>query len=202
MAVGADGRWVAGIGDPSALGWITVACYLCSAWIAWRNASAARRSAVPAGFWLVIGAVMLLLGLNKQLDLQTWFGQAGRELALQQGWYGQRRLVQGAFIVLLTLFVTASLWALRHRWRDLWREYRWVFAGLSLLGLFIVIRALSFHHADELIGLDLGATTLGRALELLGVAAIAGACLRWHAMHRRRVRRYAVEQALRPKSRP
>jgi hypothetical protein len=198
MAVGVDGRWTAGIGDPSPVGWITVACYGVAALAACRNALAARRTAVPFGFWVVVGALMLLLGVNKQLDLQTWFGQTGRDLALAQGWYAHRRVVQGVFIVALASLALTVLWGLRRRWAGLWNEYRWVFVGLGLLALFIVIRALSFHHADELIGIDMGATTLGRALELVGVVAIVVACARWHAMHRRRVRRFAVERAVRP----
>lgn len=201
MAIGADGRWVAGIGDPSAMGWITVVAYLIAAGLAWRNAAAARRTAVPAGFWLLICGLMVLLGLNKQLDLQTWFGQTGRDMALQQGWYEQRSVVQGVFIVALALAAAGMLWTLRWHWEALWKEYRWVFGGLCLLAVFIVIRASSFHHTDQFIGLGLGSTTLGRALEL-GVAAIVAACLRWHAMHRRRVRRFMTERALRRPGRP
>jgi hypothetical protein len=199
MAVDAEGRWFAGIGDPSLVGWVTVGVYAVGVALAARNAAAAQRSGVPTSFWFVLTALLLALGLNKQLDLQSWFGQTGRDLAMSQGWYGSRRAVQAVFIVLLGAgAVGALVWA-RRQWAGLWSEYRWVFAGVTLLLVFIVVRAASFHHIDEFIGVDLGVTTFGRALELAGIVAIGAACAHWHAMHRRRVRAFAVGRAYRPR---
>jgi hypothetical protein len=195
VAVDIDGRWVAGIGDPSLVGWVTVGVYAAGAALAARNAAAAQRSGVPVSFWLVLTAVLLALGLNKQLDLQSWFGQTGRDLAKAQGWYESRRAVQAAFIVLLGVGAVALLVWARRQWAGLWSEYRWVFGGLTLLFVFIVIRAASFHHIDEFIGIDVGVTTFGRALELAGVGIIGVACARWYAMHRRRVLAFAVNRA-------
>jgi hypothetical protein len=197
VAVDSDGRWVAGIGDPSALGWVTVAVYLATALLAARNAAAARRSSVPTGFWIALAALMVLLGLNKQLDLQSWFGQTGRDLAIAQGWYHARRQVQVAFLIVLAASVLLLLLWARRAWAGLWGDYRWAFLGVTLLMVFIVIRAASFHHSDELIGIDLGGTQAGRALELVGIVVIAAACLHWHAMHRRRVQRFVVARARR-----
>jgi hypothetical protein len=196
VAVDVDGRWVAGIGDPSLVGWVTVGLYATAAVLAARNAAAARRTAVPTGFWVALTAVLLALGLNKQLDLQSWFGQVGRDLARAQGWYEARRGVQAVFIAALAACVVALLLWARRAWAGLWSEYRWVFGGIVLLMTFIVVRAASFHHIDEFIGVDIGVTKFGRALELIGVVAIAAACVHWHAMHRRRVRRFAVARAL------
>lgn len=186
MAVDAEGRWFAGIGDPSMVGWITVAAYTVAALLAARNAAAAQRAALPAGFWLVLAALLLLLGVNKQLDLQTWFGQTGRDMALSQGWYEQRRAVQAAFIVLLCVAAVALTFAARRYWAGRWREYRLAFGGVCLLMVFIIIRAASFHHTDEMIGISLGVTTAGRSLEIVGVLVIAWACAHWHALQRRR----------------
>jgi hypothetical protein len=96
MAAGPDGRWEIGIGDPTPLGWITVAAYAAAAVLAWRNAGAARRTAVPHSFWIALTALMLALGINKQLDLQTWLSQAGRDLAIAQGWWEQLPLAGAA----------------------------------------------------------------------------------------------------------
>jgi hypothetical protein len=184
-ATDADGRWAAGIGDPSPMGWITMAAYGVAAALAARNALAARRGAAPVGFWLTLAVVMLLLGINKQLDLQTWFGQTGRDMALSQGWYERRRTVQAAFIVLLGVGAMTLVGAARRYWAARWLDYRWVFLGVVVLAVFIVIRAASFHHIDEFIHFDLGKTTLGRALEIVGVIVVGAACMQWHAAQRR-----------------
>jgi hypothetical protein len=195
MAVDADGRWIAGIGDPSMVGWATVAVYAVGVTLAARNLAAAQRSGVPTSFWLALTGALLALGINKQLDLQSWFGQAGRDMAIAQGWYGSRRAVQAVFIALLGVGAVALLLWARRQWAGLWSEYRWVFVGVALLLVFIVIRAASFHHIDEFIGIDVGVTTFGRALELAGVLVIGAACAHWHAMHRRRVRAFAAARA-------
>lgn len=185
MAVDADGRWTAGIGDPSPMGWITMAAYCAAAALAARNVLAARRGAAPVGFWLTLTVLLLLLGINKQLDLQTWFGQTGRDLALSQGWYDRRRTVQAGFIALLGVGAVALVGAARRYWAARWLDYRWVFLGVLLLAVFIVIRAASFHHIDDFIHFDLGKTTLGRAFEIVGVMIIGVACVHWHAVQRR-----------------
>ena len=82
----ADLRWRFGIGDPTAVGWLTVAAYAATAALSVRAflRSRARRAAprrcgsssspgpaVDETIWLLIAITMLLLGINKQLDLQT-----------------------------------------------------------------------------------------------------------------------------------
>jgi hypothetical protein len=97
VAVGSDGRWEAGIGDPTVIGWVTVAAYAVAALLSLR---CARRAAEPLEFrfWAVLSVALVLLGINKQLDLQSLVTQVGRDLAFAQGWYENRRIVQAAFI--------------------------------------------------------------------------------------------------------
>jgi len=197
VAAGSDGRWHVGIGDPTPVGWITVAAYALAAWLAWRNVGAARRTAVPESFWIALTGLMIALGLNKQLDLQTWFAQAGRDMALEQGWYEQRRVVQALFIAALAAGALATVWWARRQWQTLWHEYRAAFVGVCVLLTFIVIRAASFHHIDMILRSDLGATPLHRVLEIVGVLIVAAGCAWWHAMHKRRVKRFAMQRALR-----
>jgi hypothetical protein len=202
MAAGPDGRWEIGIGDPTPLGWITVAAYVTAAFLAWRNVGAARRTAVPHSFWVALTALMLALGLNKQLDLQTWLSQTGRDMAIAQGWWEERRAVQALFIALLAAgAVGVVVWASR-QWQTLWHEYRAAFVGVCVLLFFIVVRAASFHHIDVVLRTELGATPVHRALEVLGVLIVAGGCAWWHFEHRLRVRRFAMEQALRGRVAP
>lgn len=167
-----DGRWHPGIGDPNATGWITVAayatamllCYLCQ-----------RKS--PPGptrqFWMGMAFVMAALGLNKQLDLQTWFTEVGRDLALEYGWYAIRRVVQAVFIGLLLvagLFVRSRL---LHRLRAMDVYARRAGSGLVVLGVFVLVRATSFHHVDALLGFTIENVRLNVVLELGGIVLIA-----------------------------
>jgi hypothetical protein len=184
----ATGRWVPGIGDPTVMGWLTVLAYLGAAGLAFVNLRAARRTRLPWHYWGALAALMVLLALNKQLDLQTWFSQVGRDLALSQGWYDHRRVVQAAFILLLAAgAVTASV-LLWQRLRHIGRGYRLSAVGVALLLAFIVIRAATFHHIDLLLGWGLAGVNLNHLLELGAIGLIAAGAWQWRTFHRKTVR--------------
>src|SRR5271154_6676510 len=99
-------NWSPGIGDPTLTGWLTVVLYFSAAidcWITARKLCLERESSKELRAWRSIALAFLVLGINKQLDLQTALTEAGRVLANFQGWYDQRQSVQVAFIVLITI---------------------------------------------------------------------------------------------------
>lgn len=50
-------------------------------------------------FWTVTAVAMVVLGVNKQLDLQTWLIEHARRAAFAEGWYDDRRRVQAVFVL-------------------------------------------------------------------------------------------------------
>jgi hypothetical protein len=173
-ATGSDGRWHPGIGDPTPMGWITVVAYGLSAALCWR---CARQLPAPV-FWWGITAALLLLGLNKQLDLQTWFTQWGRDMARRDGWYAQRHHYQVVFIAIMGSVCLAAVLAMALALRRHWLAYLWVWSGTALLLFFIVARAASFHHVDALLMSELGGVRLNWVFELGGLAMISVGA--WH----------------------
>ena len=102
--------------------------------------------------WQSISVLFLALGINKQLDLQTAFTEAGRVLAQYQGWYQQRQLVQLAFIALVAVTCVVSAFTLL-----IWARQAPISTWLALTGTtlvlgYVLIRAASFHHVDRFIG--------------------------------------------------
>jgi hypothetical protein len=97
-------RWRPAIGDPSFMGWFTVAAYAVGAVLA---ARASRAEACGDGelqgrrsrLWLAVAVAMACLCVNKQLDLQSLFTDIGRAVARHQGWYEQRRSFQKWFVL-------------------------------------------------------------------------------------------------------
>lgn len=165
-----SGNWSPTIGDPSIMGWVTVAAYLVATLLTARvcmNATGKRRM-----FWLAVSIVLLALAINKQLDLQTAFTEAGRCLARAQGWYNDRRSVQVKFI----LFVLAAsalaammlFWSMRRMIGETWLAL----AGLTFLLAFIAVRAAGFHHFDSFIGHQIGSVRMNWIMELGGIAMI------------------------------
>jgi len=144
-------------------------------------------------FWLLFTGFLLFLGINKQLDLQTWLTLFGRHLAEEEGWYAQRRAVQAAFVGLVAILGASGL-AFLWRWgrRDV-RHYRLALCGGVFLACFIVIRAASFHYVDKMLALQFSNVTVNCTLELGGIFCVAiaarGIGARREIAHRRRSQR-------------
>jgi hypothetical protein len=179
------GRWRPGIGDPTVLGWVTVAAYLFAALgcglAAWREPMAdgtRRPRARPSRFWLALAVLMLALGVNKQLDLQSLVTQIGRDVISAWGLYSERRELQFGFIVAVAMTCAGALgaffWAARRTLKRRWPAI----AGILFIMGFVVIRAASFHNVDAFLAARLGGMKWNWILELGGIAVVAVAAVR------------------------
>jgi len=180
-------HWRPGIGDPTIAGWVTVAAYFIAAFLCWKSGCAgkSRGSSLEASFWFLLTCLLLFLGMNKQLDLQTWFTLFGKHLAQEEGWYGQRRLVQAIFISLVGLIGCISLFIFWRFARPKVRHYRLALFGAVSLTAFILIRAASFHYVDKMLGVRLNHLRLNFILELGGIACVGLAAFRnWRELVR------------------
>ena len=178
--------WEPGIGDPSIMGWVTVAAYVLAAALCCRRFVVAGAKSGRAGdrlFWLALAAILLLLGVNKQLDLQSWFTQVGKHLAREHGWYEQRRQVQMWFVVGVAAMGVVALGAACLVGRRWWRQGSLALVGLAFLLAFIVVRAASFHHVDLLLRTSVLGVRVNVLLELSGIVCImvAAATSAWAA---------------------
>jgi glucose-6-phosphate-specific signal transduction histidine kinase len=120
---------------------------------------------------------LVLLGINKQLDLQTWFTLFGKHLAQEQGWYEQRRTYQAAFIGGVAVAAIATLAGLRWLVGKGTIPVRVALLGGVFLASFVLIRASSFHHVDQMLGMDFEGIKVNWILELGSISCIALAAL-------------------------
>ena len=171
MTTADDGRWHPGIGDPNATGWITVAAYATATLLCYLCQRQAPRGP-HRHFWLGLTLIMGFLGVNKQLDLQTWFTEVGRDLAVQYGWYAHRRVVQAVFIAAMVVSGLGVAAWLAQRLKDLDVYARRAAYGLVVLGVFVLVRAASFHHVDVLLGASWNNIAVNALLELGDINAI------------------------------
>jgi len=171
MVTAVDGRWHPGIGDPNTTGWITVVAYLLAFWLC---ARCARRSSNGGEqrFWTLTALVMLLLGVNKQLVVQSWLTYIERDVVLARGWYEHRRMFQALFIFWLGIGVLGVKVWLGARLVNLHHATRVAGMGLLLLGAFVVLRAASFHHVDAMLNLNFSQIRINALLELGAIAVI------------------------------
>ena len=91
------GNWAPGIGDPTPAGWLATLAYFATAF----SCRTAARRILPAHrktpslrrewrLWSALSGLLALLGLNKQLDLQSALTEVGRIAARSGGWYDER----------------------------------------------------------------------------------------------------------------
>jgi hypothetical protein len=187
---------VLAFGDPTIAGWVIVVFYLAAitacAWalrVAWIGAKMAaefpgaerrakeRSAAYRASFlfWALLILLFVFLGLNKQIDLQTWLTVVGRRVAQAQGWYEQRARVQTIFVGAIAVIGLWMLAFLLDRTRELLPRHALAFGGLVLLACFVILRTSSFHDVDRVLGWGVLGMRLSWTLELLGIICV-GLC--------------------------
>ena len=162
--------WSPGIGDPSFLGWFTVFGYFLAAILCFQ---ASTRDAGARRFWRNLGFALVLLGLNKQLDLQSLVTAIGREFANVEGWYERRRELQRLFVFVVGLTAITGAIAALVVFRNRSRQIRTAAAGFVLLGAFICIRAASFHHVDSFLNAGFFGARFNWIIEIGGITLIA-----------------------------
>ena len=171
--------WRPFFGDNSPIGWtITVSYFVATAccYAAYRRELAVE-GAAPAGrqpkLWLALTIAMLLLGLNKQLDLQILIPSIGRQIFMHAGLYGRRRSFQLVFIAVvaaIALFAVVKAYAYTRR---VGARYRFAMLGVLYLAAFVTVRAASFHHIDIILGTRLENVKVNTFLELGGTLSVA-----------------------------
>jgi hypothetical protein len=192
FALLADGRWHFGVGDPTFIGWFTFAAYFAAAWLCFaafrRSRGLARTGSgrvaelerTMSWLWALCTLAMLVLGANKQLDLQTLFLQVAKGISQRQGWYEQRHRYQVLFILGLGMAGCCSAALLGYLLRRVLFRARGALLGLGLVFGFVLLRAAFMEHVGTAFGGLLG-NRLAWLVELSGIAVLG-----WSAYHAER----------------
>lgn len=173
------GKWQASIAHADMADWVTVAAYLLAAILCSRAGRHAwlRRNSREKIFWRFTAILFVFLGINELLDLQTLLTMVGRAHAKANGWYPDHRKIQYIFVVALAigavLFGAAILWLTRRTHYGV----RLALGGLVFIGLFILLRAASFHHLDDILGRGATDFPLGSIQEMAGILLVSAAAL-------------------------
>jgi hypothetical protein len=172
--------WFTKISDLTTVGWLTVALYLmvsvnCA--ILARKVGLEEPQSRERVAWRWMAALLLGLGINRQLNLDGLFTEAGRGLALHQGWYYHRALVQLVFIAevalaFMVVAITLLIWA-----RYAPKSTRLALLGTTLVLTFLSIRTISYHYVDKFLGQKFLGFRWNVVLEVAGIGLVLLACL-------------------------
>ncbi|MHC5024592.1 MAG: hypothetical protein ACYTGG_11920, partial [Planctomycetota bacterium] len=122
--------------------------------------------------WWMLAAALTTLAACRLSGVLPQLTHLGRDFAAAQGWYETRRPVQAVFLLamLVALAITAGLIARGLRHQPPTSRLAAV-AAACLLGL-LVMRAVSLHQVEHLVGVQLGGLTVDRLAELAAVVAV------------------------------
>lgn len=170
-------EWSPSIGDPTVMGWLTVLAYFVCCYKSFCVHKFSERIFNPPmlrqqRLWLVIAGLMLALGINKQLDLQSFFTATARYLAFEQGWYQHRRELQEIFILTVASAGFVIMLTLIATYFKVIKVHIFAIVGICVLIVFILARATSFHHVDALLGMRFLGIHMNWVLELSGIGLI------------------------------
>ena len=173
-------RWHLQANDNSTGGWLAFCLYLVLSILCWRevakqySATGVADRALSPRFWLCFSLGVTALGINKQLDLQTWLIQFGRGIAESQGVIEYRRLVQALFVALAaiaTAFAASYLWRLARRATN---PERLVIIGTTALLGFVLLRVASMNNIDPIgRGINLHRPILALEVATLTILCVA-----------------------------
>ena len=173
-----DGSWYWGLGDPDAGAILVTFLYFITGSLCFFVArrlhleESAFHTKSEVFFWIALGTLLILLGINKQADLQSLITLYGRDLFKYFGLYKVRRTFQIAFIAIVAL-IGSIVVALA---LSLVRYWNWcckiAVMGLGFQSAFVVIRAASFHQVDQWLGIRLLDMKMNLILESIGLVLI------------------------------
>ena len=172
--------WSFHVGDPYLMGWVIFTAYIIVSLlclfvgVSTRKLERGHEKKKTIILWLGLSVFMVLLGINKQLDLQTLFFSIGRLIARSQGWFDKRREVQGLFIKGFTFICFVSLVTGYYTFKQQLIKNIFVLIGIILLLSFIIIRAASINHVEfipEQIHI-LGSNHMKYVIELGGIVLV------------------------------
>jgi len=109
--------------------------------------------------------------------LQVVLTALAKAHAQANGWYEGRRQVQYVFVIALAAAAVVATGLLIWWTRRMPNPIRWAMLGFTSIGAFIVVRAASFHHIDDLLGSGWQAFNFGSIQEMAGIIIIGASAL-------------------------
>jgi hypothetical protein len=177
-------QWQPHIGDPTFFGWLTVLVYLLAALAcavcAWQADTIFGDEHVWQHrlIWGGMAAGLLFLGINKQLDLQSWFTSTIKSYAWQYGLYDIGRRAQVFFILGMILISLVLFIVIAWMFRRVWRQYWLLLLGFVFIARFVITRAAGFYGVSlPRLSQFTGGFQITWMLEILGALVIGLAAL-------------------------
>jgi hypothetical protein len=173
-----NGYWKKDRGDPTVMGWFITFCYFLTFIISFylvKKTIPFIKNKNIIWFWYSVTILIILLGINKQLDLQMLFADYARLYAKMSGMFVNRRPFQHKIISLLaTMGISVFSIFIYTFWRA--PKTIWVaLIGFSILFSFPLIRLVSLHRLEALLYKSFLSVRIVDVIEVMGIAIVLSA---------------------------
>ncbi len=187
------GFWLEDQGDRTVIGWGITVCYLLAGMLCFYCTGHldSRRvlpiSQIFAWFWCLMAVALVLLGINKQLDVQMLLADIGRAYTKYHGWYGQRAPVQNRVLAVGACLGLACVQGVAYRMKRGPKSLWFALWGLLFLGATVLVHLVSQHDIEHVLALSVAGLSVGSALEILAILWIAVSALVYNHTEREEV---------------
>ncbi len=151
---------------------VIAAAYLGVAWLCLLNGYIGKTEQEPHLVWYLAASLLCLIAINTLLHADVFVTQLLRGLAKIEGWYGARRPLQYLAELLVAVFLFLLAGRLRREFAVGTVQSESAAIGLVVLLLLLALRTVSAHGTDAILNLYLAGVSVGRWIELGGLALI------------------------------
>lgn len=165
----------------------------CVATFVWERRA---KGGAHAWIWLLLAAALAMLILQHATGAGAALTDVFRQQAHQEGWYAERRALQGQLVRLAPVVGLVCLAGLLLAIRKNWLRYLPAVVACVYLVGYGAVQAVSLHAVDAVMRRPRLGVRTEIWLELAGLVLV-GAAVAWSAAWARRQARFCSEQALR-----
>lgn len=170
-----EGYWINKRGDPTVIGWFITLFYF----FVFATSLYLLKKTTPnildnkyIWFWYGVTILIILLGINKQLDIQMLFADFARLYAKVSGIFENRKPFQHKILSFLTTIgisiFSVTIYKLWNAPKRMWLAL----IGFCILFSFPIIRLISLHSIEALLSISVLNIQVVDVIEILGIILV------------------------------
>lgn len=164
--------WLSRSGDTTFWSWVITALYAVTMVVAMYYVKKIPAAKAERFLWKWITVFLVVMGINKQLDLQILVMMAGNFVGNHLGFIGYRREIQKALALIIFTGVSISGVVILLRARAVLRQSAVELAGVATLAFFALVRVGTITHLHKAAAFEYQKGVHIHGIELLGLLVI------------------------------
>jgi len=170
-----EGYWIVNRGDPTVIGWFITLFYFfvfATSFYLLKKITPNISNNEYMWFWYGVTILIILLGINKQLDIQMLFADFARLYAKVIGIFENRKPFQHKIISFLTTIGISIFSVMIYKFWYAPKRMWLALIGFCILFSFPIIRLVSLHSIESLLSISVLYIKIVDVIEILGITIV------------------------------